>query len=228
MAGDTSPSRRAQQPDSAAPSSTSSEPAGAAPAASSNGVPPRRDPGLRLGGFTQLKHDLPDSDDEQDGDGPWRTPVGPVTPSIAETAQQLRRSLSVHGLHELAQNPKQLRSKIWRPDDEQARIPTDAERTLVHSVSEACGALGSLGAHELHAAAGRHAGLDLRIRLPWHSHAPAGARQGVPQQVSEERAQSEGGPCTQALYGAVSARRAMCAGALSHQLSLLGDADDQS
>lgn len=64
---------------------------------------------------------------------------GSTTPNIAETASQIRRSLSVSGLSELAHLPpgqlrKNVGKKIWRPQDEEARIPGDWERLMVHVV----------------------------------------------------------------------------------------------
>ena len=64
---------------------------------------------------------------------------GPTTPNISETAAQLRRSLSVTGLQDLAHMPrseirKSVGSKVWRPHDEEARIPSDWERLAVHVV----------------------------------------------------------------------------------------------
>ncbi|PWN35689.1 uncharacterized protein FA14DRAFT_145616 [Meira miltonrushii] len=103
---------------------------------------PVRDPGLRLPAFTTMKKDgeelVSESEDEQSAYNRWSKDQ-PLTPNIAESAQQLRRSLSVHGLHELANMPpKQLRSavgsKIWRPHDEPTKIPSDWERLAVHVV----------------------------------------------------------------------------------------------
>ncbi|MCO5589663.1 hypothetical protein L7F22_043631 [Adiantum nelumboides] len=106
--------------------------------------PPTRDPGLRLPAFTSMNRTkdgeelVSESEDEQSAFNRWSKDQ-PLTPNIAESAQQLRRSLSVHGLHELANMPpKQLRSavgsKIWRPHDEVAKIPSDWERLAVHVV----------------------------------------------------------------------------------------------
>lgn len=74
---------------------------------------------------------------DADDDGGWPLSSDPQTPNLAESAQQLRRSLSVHGLHELANMPpgelrKSVGSKIWRPQDEQAKVPSDWERLAVH------------------------------------------------------------------------------------------------
>lgn len=137
-AGDSEP-RPTTSTSNGAPAANGVVPSGAVIGSSSSSLAPpqahRRDPGLRLGGFTQLQTDVPDSDDSADEEGNWRTPKGPMTPNIAETAQQLRRSLSVHGLHELANMPAStLRSKVWRPQDEEARIPSDWERLAVHVV----------------------------------------------------------------------------------------------
>ncbi|CEH17343.1 Uncharacterized conserved protein [Ceraceosorus bombacis] len=137
-----SPNRKAQTGDGTdTPSTPSRNPGGVNYSASTGSLltPPskslttgrRPDPGLRLGGFTQLDTDIPDSDSDEEGQERWKS--GPTTPSIAETAAQLRRSLSVHGLHELAQNPAQIRHKLWRPADDPAHVPHDYERVIVHS-----------------------------------------------------------------------------------------------
>lgn len=97
--------------------------------------PPRRDPGHRLPKFTSIPSQ-PDKEGSSD-DESWHPGSGPQTPNIIESAQQLRRSLSVHGLHELANMPpaelrKSVGKKIWRPQDEEVRMPSDWERLVVH------------------------------------------------------------------------------------------------
>lgn len=106
---------------------------------------------MRLPKFTQLnkaaKRDgdaaddegagLDDGDEDGDDDDGWQPATAPVTPNIAETAQQLRRSLSVASLHDLAHMPpseirRSVGNKVWRPQDEEARIPGDWERLAVH------------------------------------------------------------------------------------------------
>ncbi|PWN52354.1 hypothetical protein IE53DRAFT_4089 [Violaceomyces palustris] len=92
---------------------------------------------MRLSHFTKVTKD--DSDDDSDVEARWGTPSGPTTPNIAETAQQLRRSLSVASLHDLANMPpsqirKSVGNKVWRPQDEEARVPGDWERLVVHVV----------------------------------------------------------------------------------------------
>lgn len=114
----------------------------------------RRDAGLRLPGFTSMASEKHNSShggeaahkegdangSDSDGDERYYQPgADPETPNIAESAQQLRRSLSVHGLSELANMPpsqirKQVGSKLWRPQDEQVRVPSDWERLAVHVV----------------------------------------------------------------------------------------------
>jgi len=109
--------------------------------------PRRRDPGLRLGGFTQLDNSSRpggEAEDENDEDAndedSWRryaSGQGSQTPNISEAAEKIRRSLSVASLHDLAHmKPKEIRkqvtSKVWRSQDEQVRVPTDWERLAVH------------------------------------------------------------------------------------------------
>lgn len=99
----------------------------------SNSSPPKskgKGKDLRLPKFTpvaasQVESELPTS--------------GSSTPNISETAAHLRRSLSVSGLAELTHLPpgqlrKNVGNKIWRPQDEEARIPGDWERLMVHVV----------------------------------------------------------------------------------------------
>ncbi|TKY85025.1 hypothetical protein EX895_006105 [Sporisorium graminicola] len=106
---------------------------------SSGGGPQRRKPhGIRLPQMTKVNHDQDDSDsDSADEFARWQASSGPTTPNISETAAQLRRSLSVTALQELAHTPRsQIRksavNKVWRPQDEVARIPSDWERLAVH------------------------------------------------------------------------------------------------
>lgn len=104
------------------------------PSEETNRPPPRRDPPPRLPKFTTIPDSAADSEEDD-----WHPNSGPQTPNIIESAQQLRRSLSVHGLHELANMPpnelrKSVGKKIWRPQDEEVRMPTDWERLAVHVV----------------------------------------------------------------------------------------------
>ncbi|SNX82414.1 uncharacterized protein MEPE_01120 [Melanopsichium pennsylvanicum] len=98
----------------------------------------RNAPGLRLPQMTKVNHDGGDSDeDSADEFARWQAASGPTTPNISETAAQLRRSLSVTGLQDLAHMPrsqirKSVGNKVWRPQDEEARIPSDWERLAVH------------------------------------------------------------------------------------------------
>ncbi|EPQ31596.1 uncharacterized protein PFL1_00929 [Pseudozyma flocculosa PF-1] len=109
----------------------------------------RRNPGLRLPRMTKVSRragandgDAAPSDDDDDDDDDfarWKAASGPTTPNLSETAAQLKRSLSVTGLQDLAHMPpgqlrKQVGSKVWRPQDEEARMPGDWERLLVHVV----------------------------------------------------------------------------------------------
>ena len=101
----------------------------------------RNAPGLRLPMFTKLNRDADDDteDDSEDDFARWQASSGPATPNISETAAQLRRSLSVTGLQDLAHMPrsqirKSVGNKVWRPQDEVARIPSDWERLVVHVV----------------------------------------------------------------------------------------------
>ncbi|KAN0061441.1 hypothetical protein ACQY0O_006288 [Thecaphora frezii] len=112
-------------------------------AASSSTPPKRRNLGMTLPRMTKVTHERSGSagDDESDDDDflRWQANSGPATPNISETAAQLKRSLSVTGLQDLAQMPpaqfrKQVGSKVWRPQDEEARLPGDWERLLVHVV----------------------------------------------------------------------------------------------
>lgn len=101
--------------------------------------PHPRDPGLRLPAFTAVNPTKSNEEDDEEDEEHEQWADHPSTPNIAESAQQLRRSLSVHGLHELANMPPaQLRrsvgNKIWRPQDEVAKMPSDWERLAVHVV----------------------------------------------------------------------------------------------
>ncbi|PWN94424.1 hypothetical protein FA10DRAFT_291704 [Acaromyces ingoldii] len=78
-----------------------------------------------------------DDDDDGEEEEKRRLRSGPQTPNISESAKQLRRSLSVQALQDLAHMPpgqlrKSVGQKIWRPQDEEARIPGDWERLAVH------------------------------------------------------------------------------------------------
>lgn len=75
------------------------------------------------------------SDDELSA---WRElQSGATTPNVSETLENLKRSLSFSTLHELSTKPTsemrhQIQNKLWRPKDEEARIPNDWERLIVH------------------------------------------------------------------------------------------------
>ncbi|KAJ9477669.1 hypothetical protein PHBOTO_001240 [Pseudozyma hubeiensis] len=108
-------------------------------AGSAEGALRRRNaPSMRLPQMTKVNRDADGSDtDSADEYARWQANSGPTTPNISETAAQLRRSLSVTGLQELAHTPRsQIRksavNKVWRPQDEVARIPSDWERLVVH------------------------------------------------------------------------------------------------
>jgi len=60
-------------------------------------------------------------------------PSGATTPNISETAQHLRRSLSLSGITS-GQLGKDVGSKLWRAQDEEAKMPGDWERLMVHVV----------------------------------------------------------------------------------------------
>lgn len=98
----------------------------------------RRD--MRLPPFTSMtpaRHPSGAGDDDSDDEAFFAASSAPLTPNISEAASQLRRSLSVHGLHELSHMPPhQLRrsvgNKVWRPQDEALRLPGDWERLAVH------------------------------------------------------------------------------------------------
>ena len=100
----------------------------------------RRNPGMRLPQMTKVTRNNGDgSDDSDDEYARWKAASGPTTPNISETAAQLKRSLSVTGLQDLAHMPpgqlrKTVGNKVWRPHDEEARLPGDWERLLVHVV----------------------------------------------------------------------------------------------
>ncbi|PWN18633.1 hypothetical protein BCV69DRAFT_314517 [Microstroma glucosiphilum] len=117
-------------------------------AASSSGLPPRNKNQLRLPKFTSIEPpnkgqsndgQADSSDEEESGDSAafFAASSAPQTPNITEAAQHLRRSLSIHGLHELSNMPsKEIRrsvgNKVWRPHDEIAKLPGDWERLAVH------------------------------------------------------------------------------------------------
>lgn len=100
--------------------------------------PPRREPQQRLPKFTSIP-DPSQGESSEDDESRWHPTSGPQTPSISESAQQLRRSLSVQGLQHLANMPpselrRSVGKKIWRPENEEARMPSDWERLAVHVV----------------------------------------------------------------------------------------------
>ncbi|KAK0556551.1 hypothetical protein OC846_001121 [Tilletia horrida] len=101
--------------------------------------PRRRDPGLRLGGFTSLDKPSQGLNGDEDEENWQQYANGEQTPNISEAAEKIRRSLSVASLHDLAHmKPKEIRkqvtSKVWRAQDEQVRVPSDWERLAVHVV----------------------------------------------------------------------------------------------
>ncbi|SYW82565.1 uncharacterized protein UBRO2_04687 [Ustilago bromivora] len=100
----------------------------------------RNQANLRLSQMTKVNRDGDDSDEDSADDyARWAASSGPTTPNISETAAQLRRNLSVTGLQDLAHMPRSeirrsVGNKVWRPQDEEARLPSDWERLVVHVV----------------------------------------------------------------------------------------------
>ena len=87
----------------------------------------------KLPHFTRLPEKGADEESEDEELRWQRYKSGPTTPNIAESAQQLRRSLSVSGLAQLANNPDGgIKRKIWRPENEETKEPGDWERLAVH------------------------------------------------------------------------------------------------
>lgn len=84
-----------------------------------------------------MREDMVDSEDELSA---WRDlQSGATTPNVQEAVENLKRSLSFSTLHEMSTNPsselrRNLQNKLWRPKDEEARLPSDWERLLVHVV----------------------------------------------------------------------------------------------
>ena len=59
------------------------------------------------------------------------------TPNLLETVDQIKRSLSITTLQELSQRPstevrRSIQKKIWRPHDDEARLPADWERLVIY------------------------------------------------------------------------------------------------
>lgn len=83
------------------------------------------------------RDDADAANEDSDDEAFFAASSAPLTPNISEAASQLRRSLSVHGLHELSHMPPdQLRrsvgNKVWRPQNEALKLPGDWERLAVH------------------------------------------------------------------------------------------------
>lgn len=84
-----------------------------------------------------MREDMVDSEDELSA---WRDlQSGATTPNVQEAVENLKRSLSFSTLHEMSTNPsselrRNLQNKLWRPKDEEARLPSDWERLIVHVV----------------------------------------------------------------------------------------------
>ncbi|KAJ1032545.1 hypothetical protein NDA16_000568 [Ustilago loliicola] len=106
-----------------------------------SGAQRRNQANLRLSQMTKVNRGDGDDSDEDSADefARWAASSGPTTPNISETAAQLRRNLSVTGLQDLAHMPRSeirrsVGNKVWRPQDEEARLPSDWERLVVHVV----------------------------------------------------------------------------------------------
>jgi len=59
------------------------------------------------------------------------------TPNLLETVDQIKRSLSINTLHELSHRPsievrRSIQKKLWRPHDDEARLPADWERLVIY------------------------------------------------------------------------------------------------
>lgn len=73
--------------------------------------------------------------------GTWELeqPSGASTPNLSEAVDQIKRSLSITALQDLsAKTPSEvgrsIQKTLWRPHDDEARIPSDWERLLVHVI----------------------------------------------------------------------------------------------
>ena len=70
----------------------------------------------------------------------WRTLAPDImTPNLQETVDMFRRSMSFSILQEMSGRPpaevrRSIQNKLWRPKDEEMRLPTDWERLLVYVV----------------------------------------------------------------------------------------------
>ncbi|CAO1639222.1 unnamed protein product [Sympodiomycopsis kandeliae] len=108
--------------------------------ASASSAQGKRRAEMRLPPFTSMtpaRRTRDGQEDSDDDEAYFAASSAPMTPNISEAAQQLRRSLSVHGLHELSHMPpdqlrKSVSNKVWRPQDEALRLPGDWERLAVH------------------------------------------------------------------------------------------------
>lgn len=97
---------------------------------------PKPEPLSSLPPAPTLQADLTnDSDDELSA---WRTlQSGASTPNLTEAVESLKRSLSFSMIQEMSNKPssevrRNIQNKLWRPKDEEARIPNDWERLMVH------------------------------------------------------------------------------------------------
>lgn len=75
-----------------------------------------------------------DMEEDEYGD---QTPSGSSTPNLSEAVDQIKRSLSISALQEMSAKPskevrRSIQNKLWRPHDDEARLPSDWERLIVH------------------------------------------------------------------------------------------------
>ncbi|WFD33382.1 hypothetical protein MCUN1_000195 [Malassezia cuniculi] len=96
-------------------------------------------PGAPLSNAGSGENNNNDDDDDDDEEmAAWRRLAsGPTTPNITEAMANLKRNLSISGLQEFASRPtaevrRTIKNKLWRPQNETAKIPQDWERLAVH------------------------------------------------------------------------------------------------
>ena len=80
--------------------------------------------------------------DDEDSSEEFELPSNSSTPNLSEAMENIKRSMSFTTFQQLSSKPpgevrRQIQKKLWRPHDDETKIPNDWERLMVHVIRAA-------------------------------------------------------------------------------------------
>ena len=80
-----------------------------------------------------------DLSQSEGSDSDYELPESASTPNLKEAVDLIKRSVSLSSLQNISSGPhsevrRQIQKKLWRPQDDEAKIPTDWERLMIHVI----------------------------------------------------------------------------------------------